>query len=161
MSKANKLSATIILDSLSGNTEEVGYIIQDTLKEQNISSTIYNIRREQNYQLIADTVGDILYLGSWTCDFGSLTPEMEDFLEFYLDECDIKAFSFGTGETQWGEENFCGAVDKLDDFLKKNHWYVQEGIKIEQYPNSENDRTMIQDWAKKSIINYKETLNEV
>src|SRR5690606_30167403 len=77
--------------------------------------------------------------GSLTWSSGSLPIQMRKFLKeiLIINPLDFKFCSvFGTGETQWGEEMYCRAVDEIEYHLKKNNKDVQLKLKIEQNRNS-------------------------
>lgn len=148
----------IFYDSMSGNTEEVALIIQETLQSLGENPVIGNLRATLGNSTLGKNTEmyDILYLGSWTCDFGEMTDVLDDFI--YFEKPLEKAkhiFSFGTGETQWGMENFCGAVAKIDSLLQESDMYEVEGIKVEQFPSSEKVISSIKEWTNKT---YKESL---
>lgn len=148
----------IFYDSMSGNTEEVALIIQETLQSLGENPVIENIRATVGGSALEENSNmyDILYLGSWTCDFGKMTDVLDDFIYYEKPLSKAKhVFSFGTGETQWGMENFCGAVSKIDSLLQESDMYEVEGIKVEQFPSSEKVISSIKEWTNKT---YKESL---
>lgn len=50
---------------------------------------------------------------------------------------------FGTGETQWGEENYCGAARRIAAFFGTRY----PRLEIEQMPHGERDASKIQHWT--------------
>ena len=60
---------------------------------------------------------------------------------------------FGTGETQWGEEYYCGAVRRMAAFFDTRY----PRLEIEQMPHGERDATKVRRWTD-HILNCTETL---
>ena len=50
---------------------------------------------------------------------------------------------FGTGETQWGEEYYCGAVRRMAAFFGTRY----PRLEIEQMPHGERDALKIRRWT--------------
>lgn len=63
---------------------------------------------------------DLYILGSWSINAGRTPPEMKRFIEQLVAAVGKpeRLAVFGTGETQWGEENYCGAAPAHRSILR-------------------------------------------
>lgn len=121
------MRALVAYLSYSGNTEEVAEIIMEGLKKEGFIVDRHLIGIDPP---VDATIYDFVFLGTFTWDYGETPEEVKQFvLEVgYKPE---KVAVFGTGDTQFGEEDYyCMAVDKLVRFYE-SPW---EGLKIEQSP---------------------------
>lgn len=140
-------------DSLSGNTKEVAEIAADEVRRLGHELDM-NYATIEHYQERGDY--DLYLLGSWTCDYGRTPPEMKEFIA-ELVEAKGKpkhVAVFGTGETQWGMDVYCGAVNRMAAFFNSRYPL----LKIEQMPHSAKDTAAIQGWVQRVIAQREETL---
>lgn len=122
----------IIYLSYGGNTKDLALRIANSIEECGHLARTYSVRE-------VDRLGeyDCILFGSLTWDKGSLPIQMRKFMKKILVENPLKfqhCSVFGTGETQWGEENYCRAVDEMEYHLIKNGKTVHSKLKIEQNP---------------------------
>lgn len=145
------MNAYIIYDSLSGNTKRVADLIKATLEHANLADlTIVMCNLNvSDYKIPHLNEEDYVFIGDWTCDYGNATEAVLSFID--MNECMLlnnrHVFAFGTGETQWGEEHFCGAVDTIRNELG----IIHEGLKIEQYPASDEQELEIKKWTLSTL----------
>lgn len=140
----------VAFDSLSGNTKEVAEIVaaEVTLLGHECCTAYATA---EHYREQGDF--DIYLLGSWTSDYGRTPPEMKEFIAELVDakgKPDHVAL-FGTGETQWGMEVYCGAVNRMASFFNSRY----PTLKIEQMPHSRKDTDTIQNWVR-SVLAQRE-----
>lgn len=140
-------------DSLSGNTKEVAEIAAAEVRRLGhvlnmVYVTVEHYQEREDY--------DLYLLGSWTSDYGRTPPEMKEFIsELYKAKGKPEHVAlFGTGETQWGMEVYCGAVNRMAAFFKSRY----PMLKIEQMPHSAKDTAVIHDWVQRVIAQREETL---
>ncbi|EUJ32006.1 flavodoxin [Listeria floridensis FSL S10-1187] len=131
-------------DSLSGNTKMVADMIMQELEQLGHDVTAFRVTPDADYPL--DETYDLYMLGAWTVDFGRTPPDMKDFIAELAEKPEHIAL-FGTGETQWGVENFCGAVDRMQKFFGTEY----PTLKIEQMPHTENDATAIKQFVQQVL----------
>lgn len=140
-------------DSLSGNTKEVADIAAAEVRRlgHTLDVTYATI---EHYQEQGDY--DLYLLGSWTSDYGRTPPEMKEFIAELVGAKgkpeDVAVF--GTGETQWGMEVYCGAVNRMATFFDSRY----PTLKIEQMPHSAKDTAAIHDWVRRVIAQREESL---
>jgi predicted ribonucleotide reductase-associated flavodoxin len=60
---------------------------------------------------------------------------------------------FGTGETQWGDEYYCGAVRRMAAFFGSRH----PRLEIEQMPHGERDATKARRWTDHILDSIEST----
>lgn len=139
--------AIVMYASLSGNTEEVAELITDYLREYEVEVELFDIWEYEmgSVELPETSRYDAIFLGTYTWDRGGTPPEVKDFVADvgYKPE---NVFIFGTGETQFGEENYCTATDKLAWFYKS----PQKPLKIEQSPRGSQEE-VVKEWAERII----------
>ena len=140
-------------DSLSGNTKEVADIAAAEVRRLGHTLDVSYVTVE-HYQERGDY--DLYLLGSWTSDYGRTPLEMKEFIaELYDAKGKPEHVAlFGTGETQWGMEVFCGAVNRMAAFFGSRY----PTLKIEQMPHSSKDTAAIQAWVQRVIDQRKRTL---
>ena len=119
----------VVYGSTTGNTEELAGYIGIAVKETSICDVVIKNVTETDVSELNDY--DLILLGSSTWGDGEL---QEDFIDLYeemkgLDLKGKKAAAFGTGDSSW--EQFCAAVDILEDQLKKCGAEVSKGFKVD------------------------------
>lgn len=131
-------------DSLSGNTKMVADEIETILVSK--GHVVVSLRVSPLAEYPLDEDFDLYMLGAWTVDYGRTPPDMKDFIA----ELAVKPKNvaiFGTGETQWGMEFYCGAVDRMATYFRTSY----PTLKIEQMPHTEQDTTDITNWVNKIL----------
>ncbi|MBC1580025.1 flavodoxin [Listeria seeligeri] len=136
-------------DSLSGNTKMVADEIETILVSK--GHVVVSLRVSPLAEYPLDEDFDLYMLGAWTVDYGRTPPDMKDFIA----ELAVKPKNvaiFGTGETQWGMEFYCGAVDRMATYFGTSY----PTLKIEQMPHTEQDTTDITNWVNKILTQRSE-----
>ncbi|WP_416148429.1 flavodoxin [Salipaludibacillus sp. HK11] len=125
----------LVYASMSGNTEEMADFIEKGLLKAGME-----VNKQEVVDIDASEMEDYshIMLGAFTWGDGDLPDEFLDFHED-MEEMDLsdKFFAiFGSGDTMY--EIYCGAVDILEETVKKcNGNIVLESLKIESYPDDE------------------------
>lgn len=127
----------MVYASMSGNTEEIAQAVADGVREEGAEVEIKEVTEVTAKDL---EQYDGILLGSYTWGDGELPDE---FLDFYsdMDSIDLTgkiAGVFGSGDHAY--IHFCAAVDLLQDkLIQVGAKLVQEGIKIEMSPSSDEE----------------------
>ncbi len=132
--------------SLSGNTRDVARAIHARCEELGHTVTWIDADIQTLAKACPDGAAHDLYvLGSWSINAGRTPPEMKRFIEDLVAAVGKpeRLAVFGTGETQWGEENYCGAARRIAAFFGTRY----PRLEIEQMPHGEHDATKIQRWT--------------
>ncbi|MFT3755337.1 MAG: flavodoxin [Pseudoxanthomonas sp.] len=143
--------------SLSGNTREVARAVAACCKAagHRVDFIEAGVQTLAAAPLpVADY--DLYLLGSWSDNAGRTPSEMKHLIAALVEACGRKpahVAAFGTGETQWGEEYFCGAVHRIARFFDSCH----PPLCIEQMPHGERDTQTIIAWTDRVLAQY---LNE-
>lgn len=92
---------------------------------------------------------DLYLLGAWTDNGGRTPPEMKRFIAGLVDAVGMPApvAVFGTGETQWGAEYYCGAVRRMARFFASPF----PRLEIEQMPHGQRDAARIDAWTERVL----------
>lgn len=132
--------------SLSGNTRDVARLVSARCAEHGLALDWI----ETDMQTLADAPAppsqyDLFMLGTWTDNGGRTPSEMKRFI---IDMVNLvgkpsHVAVFGTGETQWGEEYYCGAVHRIAQFFASPF----PVLKIEQMPHGVSDANIIATWT--------------
>ena len=136
----------IAYSSLSGNTRDVARAIRARCEEMDHAVTWIDADIQTLAQACPGGAGHDLYvLGSWSINAGRTPPEMKRFIEDLVAAVGKpdRVAVFGTGETQWGEENYCGAARRIAAFFASPY----PRLEIEQMPHGERDAATIQNWT--------------
>lgn len=131
--------------SYSGNTKEVADLIQEKLEKSHVAVHLHRIGISPSFEPMDY---DIVFLGTFTWDYGYVPEETKEFiLEIGYKPDNIAVF--GTGDTQFGGEDiFCAAVDKLTKFYNSK-W---PGLKIEQSPRGSQEEK-VNNWME-GVLHY-------
>lgn len=131
--------------SMSGNTEEVANLIAEELRKSNMEVEACYIDVVGVTPKINTNKYSSILIGTYTWDLGYAPQEISDFVE-KNELKGKKIHSFGTGETQFGEELFCIASDKVA------HYYNSPSpvLKIEQSPRGKQE-TQVVSWVQNII----------
>lgn len=127
--------------SMSGNTEEVAEIIISELQSKDIKVDAHYIDVMSVTEKININEYSSIFLGTYTWDLGYAPDEISNFAEaHFLKEKTIH--SFGTGETQFGEELYCIASDKIAKYYNS----PSPVLKVEQSPRGSQE-TEVRQWV--------------
>lgn len=136
----------LVYASMSGNTEEVAEIIHKKLNKKGVGVDCFyiGISTKLNYNSLNEKIKDYdaIFIGTYTWDLGYAPDEISDFVES-IQMDDAPVYVFGTGETQFGDELFCIASDKIAHYYNSPH----KVLKIEQSP-----RGMQEEKAEKWVV---------
>lgn len=141
--------------SLSGNTRDVARAIHARCEALGHVVTWIDADVQTFAQGCPGGVAHDLYvLGSWSVDGGRTPPEMKRFIADLVDAVGkpSRLAVFGTGETQWGEEYYCGAARRMAAFFGSGY----PRLEIEQMPHGEHDADRIRRWTD-HILGIAET----
>lgn len=135
----------IAYDSLSGNTRDLARMVRARCEERGHAVTWV----EAGIQTLADSCAeprhDLYLLGSWTDNGGRTPTAMKRFIAELVEAVGKpeRLAVFGTGETQWGEEYYCGAPRRMAGFFGSRH----PPLEIEQMPHGRRDALKIDGWT--------------
>ncbi|PJJ97459.1 flavodoxin [Lysobacteraceae bacterium NML91-0213] len=144
--------------SLSGNTRDVAHAIRAHCEASAHAVTWVDVDTRTLAQDCPHVAGHHLYvLGSWSINAGRTPPEMKRFIADLVDAVGKPEHVavFGTGETQWGEEHYCGAVRRIARFFDSPY----PRLEIEQMPHGHRDAARIRAWTD-HILTSVGTLHE-
>ena len=138
------MRALVAFSSLSGNTRDVAHLVADRLTQQGWSVEVFEVGMSR-FETIAGQAFNLACLGSWSVDAGRTPGEVKDFVAKWTEQGipHPPVAAFGTGETQWGEEFYCGAAHRLAKFFQSPFPVLE----VEQMPNSADERQRIQAWT--------------
>lgn len=132
------MNILLVFDSLSGNTKQVADIIaREITSTPDCFLDIVNITVENPSFEIMSKQYDLVLLGSWTEGRGRVPPEIKSFIMDWVTKNSNKhenVASFGTGETQFGEEYYCGAAKRIGRFFSTKYPI----LKIEQFVHGDS-----------------------
>ncbi|KAF1699067.1 flavodoxin [Pseudoxanthomonas jiangsuensis] len=134
----------IAFTSLSGNTRDVARQVRARCEAAGHQVSWI----EAGVQTLADAGDprhDLYLLGAWTDNAGRTPGEMKALIAELVEAVGKppRLAVFGTGETQWGEEYYCGAVRRIAAFFGSGY----PRLEIEQMPHGERDALKIQRWT--------------
>ncbi|KAF1686944.1 flavodoxin [Pseudoxanthomonas broegbernensis] len=134
----------IAFTSLSGNTRDVARQVRARCEA--LGHRVSWV--EAGVDTLADAGDprhDLYVLGAWTDNAGRTPGEMKALIADLVAAVGKPAplAVFGTGETQWGEEYYCGAVRRIAAFFGTRY----PCLEIEQMPHGERDASRIQHWT--------------
>lgn len=133
-------------DSLSGNTREAATLVNTHLQAAGHAVTEICVSRPGDCPDIQPDAYDLIVLGTWTGGLGRTPDGMKHFVARLFADGNAPAAPialFGTGETQWGIEHFCGALDRINKYAQSPYPL----LKIEQMPTNQSALTQIADWV--------------
>ncbi len=131
--------------SLSGNTREVARAVRAHCEQAGHRVTWVDTDLHALREAAPEPRHDLYLLGSWSDNAGRTPPEMKRFIADLVDAVGkpTRLAVFGTGETQWGEEYYCGAVRRMARFFDSPF----PRLEIEQMPHGEQDQRKIARWT--------------
>ncbi|MFC0524399.1 flavodoxin [Pontibacillus salicampi] len=141
--------------SMSGNTEEMADLLKEDLENAGHTVTMDEIE-----ELEADSLQQYegVLIGCYTWNDGDLPYEAEDFYEELanVDLTGVKAAVFGSGDTAYPQ--YCEAVHTFEDQLKaQGAAIVQEGLKVEMAPTTDEDFDAIEQFGKQFAAFFNQT----
>lgn len=131
--------------SLSGNTRDLARMVRAHCEAPGHAVTWIETDIQSLADVAADPCHDLYLLGTWTDNAGRTPPEMKRFIAELVDAVGRpeQLAVFGTGETQWGEEYFCGALRRMAAFFGTGY----PRLEIEQMPHGQRDALRIAHWT--------------
>lgn len=146
----------IVYSSMSGNTEEVAELIQESHVNRGDRVDLFEADRIGHREARSLATYDLVYFGSYTWADGVLPDEMKDTFRLVLKELNVplrQAAVFGTGDKMF--VHFCRAVDEMAYHLSKYGIPLAgETLKIEQSPR--NQPYNVRHWAERLARNTEE-----
>jgi len=144
MTSSRPLRILVAFSSLSGNTRDLARQVR--IHCEAAGHTVSWI--EAGVHALADAGDphhDLYLLGSWTDNAGRTPSEMKALIAALVEAVGKppRLAVFGTGETQWGEEYYCGAVRRIAAFFDSPF----PPLEIEQMPHGERHARQIQRWT--------------
>ncbi len=131
--------------SLSGNTRDVARLVRARCEARGHAVSWIEADVAGLAAAGPDPRHDLYVLGAWSDNAGRTPAEMKRFIAELMDAVGKPAqvAVFGTGETQWGEEYYCGAVRRMARFFDSPF----PRLEIEQMPHGERDAIRIRQWT--------------
>ena len=138
----------LAFSSLSGNTRELARQVRGHCEARGHVVTWI----EAGLHTLADAGDprhDLYLLGSWTDNAGRTPAEMKALIAALVGAVGkpVNVAVFGTGETQWGAEYYCGAVRRMAGFFGS----VFPRLEIEQMPHGHADALAVRDWTRRVL----------
>ncbi len=139
------LRILVVVASLSGNTRELGRRIAAHCRDAGHQVHWQEADALDGPPSITVDDADLVLLGSWTDNAGRTPAEMKAWVARLAEDGrhPRRVAVFGTGETQWGQEYFCGAVHRLARYFHS----CQPALEIEQMPHGSHDARVIAGWT--------------
>lgn len=135
----------IAFASLSGNTRDLARMVRARCEERGHAVTWIETDLQGLVAAGPDPRHDLYLLGSWSDNAGRTPSEMKRFIAELVAAVGKpeRLAVFGTGETQWGEAYYCGAVRRMAAFFGTRH----PRLEIEQMPHGEHDALKVRHWT--------------
>jgi len=147
----------IAFASLSGNTRDVARQLRAACERRGHAVSWVEADIQGLATAGPDPRHDLYLLGSWSDNGGRTPAEMKRFIAELVDAVGRprRVAVFGTGETQWGEQYYCGAVRRIARFFDSPY----PRLEIEQMPQGERDAACIRQWADHILDSIENTLH--
>ncbi|WP_369977509.1 flavodoxin [Xanthomonas bundabergensis] len=135
--------------SLSGNTRDVARRVHAQCEAAGHQVTWIHTDLQTLHGVLGDAAHaagfDLHLLGSWSDNAGRTPAEMKRYIAELVEATGkaIEVAAFGTGETQWGLEYYCGAVKRIARFFDSAYPLLE----IEQMPHGDRDTAAIDAWC--------------
>lgn len=131
--------------SLSGNTRDLARRVRARCEARGHRVTWIETDVQEFAAAGPEPHHDLYLLGAWTGNGGRTPPEMKRFIAGLVDAVGkpSRVAVFGTGETQWGAEYYCGAVRRMAAFFASPF----PRLEIEQMPHGARDAARIDAWT--------------
>jgi flavodoxin short chain len=139
-------TAKIVFASMTGNTEEIAGLVEESLKENGVDVEVHECTEVHPTDF---QNADIAVIASYTYGEGELPDEIVDFHDGLADvDLSGKVYGvIGSGDTSY-DDLFCKAVDDFDEvFAKTGAKKGADNVKIEFEANDE-DKEKIKLFAK-------------
>lgn len=135
----------IAYDSLSGNTRDLARRIRARCEARGHAVTWIEAGIQTLAGACDDPRHDLYLLGTWTDNAGRTPSAMKAFIAELVGAVGkpSRLAVFGTGETQWGAEYYCGALKRMAAFFGSPH----PPLEIEQMPHGTRDAHRIAQWT--------------
>ncbi|HAI47290.1 MAG TPA: flavodoxin [Stenotrophomonas sp.] len=144
----------IAYTSLSGNTAEVARLLAARCEARGHAVHLLDVDGDAGHAALAAAPA-VWLLGSWTDNAGRTPVEMKRFVATLRDGVGLppgeQVAVFGTGETQWGQEYYCGAAHRLARFFHSPYPVLE----IEQMPHGSADTHTIHHWADTVLARFE------
>ncbi|TWT13252.1 flavodoxin domain-containing protein [Planomicrobium sp. CPCC 101079] len=129
-----KKKLAIVYASVTGNTEAVAHILEESAKSAAADTTVWRV---EDFPLAELSRYDAVLIGTYTWGSGEIPKEMRDLFEAFenLQRKELVTAVFGTGDSFFAE--FCGAVNRFRDMLYV-HTSLAATLKIELMPQDED-----------------------
>lgn len=141
----------IVYFSVAGSTKKIATMIKEELSKDSGECKLLSLSDDINKVNFEEF--DHIFIGTPTYGEGKTPKQMLNFLRFLLKDNDFSLPNvsvFGSGETQFGEDMYCRAVDELEYHFSKKTDVIAK-VKIEQYPVSKKQKDLIKSFVNKSI----------
>ncbi len=147
------LRILIVVASLSGNTRELGRMIAGHCRAAGHTVYWQEADAADPSQALAADQADLVLLGSWTDNAGRTPSEMKAWIAATAEvgPRPVQVAVFGTGETQWGQEYYCGAVQRLIRYFHSTY----PPLRIEQMPHGQRHAAAIAEWTAAVLAHYR------
>ena len=135
----------IAFSSLSGNTRDLARRVRARCEARGHVVSWVETDIDGLAAAGPDPHHDLYLLGSWSDNGGRTPSEMKRFIAELVEAVGKpgRLAVFGTGETQWGTEYFCGAVHRMARFFGTR----LPPLEIEQMPHGEHDARKVLSWT--------------
>ena len=142
---ADPMRVLIAFASLSGNTRDVARMVRACCEARGHAVTWIEADIAGLEAAGEDPRHDLYLLGAWTDNAGRTPVEMKRFIAALVEAVGMPGpiAAFGTGETQWGEAYYCGAVRRISRYFDSPY----PTLEIEQMPHGERDALRIRHWT--------------
>ena len=145
----------IAYDSLSGNTRDLARMVRARCEDRGHDVTWIEAGIQTLAEAGPDPRHDLYLLGTWTDNAGRTPAAMKHFIAELVEAVGKpdRVAVFGTGETQWGEEYYCGALRRVAGFFGSVH----PPLEIEQMPHGARDALKVRHWTDRVLATMGST----
>lgn len=140
------LSILVVVASLSGNTRELARQIAARCRTAGHAVQWQEADDPRVHGVTHVQAADLVLLGSWTDNAGRTPAEMKAWVAAHAQHRARlgQVAVFGTGETQWGEQYYCGAVHRLARYFASRYPVLE----VEQMPHGPHHAEAIDAWTR-------------
>lgn len=145
VARTRPLRVLVAHASLSGNTRDLARMVRARCEERGHVVTWVEAGIQTLAEVAPDPRHDLYLLGAWTDNAGRTPSEMKRFIAELVEAVGKpgRLAVFGTGETQWGEEYYCGALRRMAAFFGSRY----PRLEVEQMPHGERDALKVRRWT--------------
>ncbi len=149
------LRILIVVASLSGNTRELGRHVAARCRSAGHAVHWQEADDLRQGPPLPVDEADLVLLGCWTDNAGRTPSEMKAWVAGIAErgQRPRQVAVFGTGETQWGQEYYCGAVHRLIRYFHSGY----PPLEIEQMPHGRRHAAAIDTWTDAVLDHYWST----